>query len=84
MLLPTLQQQLYFLLLLVMIFDRFLLTVSYCSCVPYVPDPENTTLLMTALQLFRKFKQLPQAMRLAMQLNSQPLIEEIFLECGDL
>ncbi|CAG9855292.1 unnamed protein product [Phyllotreta striolata] len=53
------------------------------SCVPYVADPENTTLLQTALMLFRKFKQYPQALRLAMQLNDHSLIEEIFLNCPD-
>lgn len=54
------------------------------SCVPYVPDPENTTLLTTALDLFRKFNQYPQALRLAMQLNNHTLIEEIFTSCPDL
>jgi len=53
------------------------------SCVPYVADPENTTLLQTALLLFRKFNQYPQALRLAMQLNDHALIEEIFLSCKD-
>ncbi|XP_057653315.1 26S proteasome non-ATPase regulatory subunit 2 [Diorhabda carinulata] len=53
------------------------------SCVPYVADPENTTLLQTALLLFRKFKQYPQALRLAMQLNDHNLIEEIFVCCPD-
>lgn len=53
------------------------------SCVPYVADPENTTLLQTALLLFRKFKQYPQALRLAMQLNNHLLIEEIFTSCTD-
>lgn len=53
------------------------------SCVPYVADPENTTLLQTALLLFRKFNQYPQALRLAMQLNDHALIEEIFLSCND-
>ncbi|KAF7287448.1 regulatory particle non-ATPase 1 [Rhynchophorus ferrugineus] len=54
------------------------------SCVPYVADPENTTLLQTALLLFRKFNQYPQALRLAMQLNDHALIEEIFLSCKDI
>lgn len=54
------------------------------SCVPYVADPENTTLLQTALLLFRKFKQYPQALRLAMQLNDHSLIEEIFTSCPDI
>lgn len=30
------------------------------SCVPYVPDPENTNLLKTSLKIFRHFKQYPQ------------------------
>lgn len=55
----------------------------YFSCVPYVADPENTTLLQTALRLFRKFGQYPQALRLAMQLNDHQLIEEIFTSCND-
>lgn len=55
----------------------------HISCVPYVADPENTTLLQTALLLFRKFNEYPQALRLAMQLNDHALIEEIFLSCKD-
>jgi len=51
--------------------------------VPYVPDPENTILLETSLKLFLKFKQLPQAMRLAMQLNDMEQIRSIFLQCTD-
>ncbi|XP_025834364.1 26S proteasome non-ATPase regulatory subunit 2 [Agrilus planipennis] len=53
------------------------------SCVPYVADPENTTLLQTTLLLLRKFNQYPQALRIAMQLNDHQLIEEIFLSCRD-
>ncbi|KRT80458.1 hypothetical protein AMK59_7583 [Oryctes borbonicus] len=53
------------------------------SCVPYVPDPENTTLLQTALLLFRRYGQYPQALKLAMQLNDHHLIEEIFTSCPD-
>ena len=54
------------------------------SCVPYVPEPENTNLLKTALRIFRKFDQFPLAMRLALQLNDKELVEEIFLSCKDL
>jgi len=53
------------------------------SCVPYVPDPENTNLLHTALAIFRKFEQLPQAMRLALQLNDREKVEDIFNNCTD-
>merc|ERR1712025_537578 len=51
------------------------------SCVPYVPEPENTNLLKTALSIFRKFNQFPQAMRLALQLNDRALVEELFNSC---
>ncbi|XP_001604992.1 26S proteasome non-ATPase regulatory subunit 2 [Nasonia vitripennis] len=54
------------------------------NCVPYVADPENSTLLHAALKLYKKFNQYPQAMRLAMQLNNLPLIEDIFTNCPDL
>jgi hypothetical protein len=56
----------------------------YSSCVPYVPDPENTTLLQASLRLFKRFDQFPQAMRVAMQLNDMHLMEEIFTSCSDL
>lgn len=54
------------------------------NCVPYVADPENSTLLHAALKLYKKFNQYPQALRLAMQLNDLPLIEDIFTNCPDL
>ncbi|XP_069693503.1 26S proteasome non-ATPase regulatory subunit 2 [Periplaneta americana] len=54
------------------------------SCVPYVPDPENVTLLQAALRIFKRFNQYPQALRVAMQLNDMHLIEEIFTSCNDL
>ncbi|KAL4225519.1 26S proteasome non-ATPase regulatory subunit 2 [Mactra antiquata] len=53
------------------------------SCVAYVPDPENLTLLKTAVDLYRKFNQYPQALRFAMELNDQTLIEDIFYSCKD-
>merc|ERR1719195_1369338 len=53
------------------------------SCVAYVPDPENTNLLKTALSIFRKFEQFPHAIRLALQLNDHQLIREIFTDCND-
>lgn len=53
------------------------------GCVPYVADPENVTLLRTALNLSRKFNQYTQAMRLALMLNDMTLIRQIFTECKD-
>jgi len=54
------------------------------SCVPYVPEPENTTLLKTALSIYRKFNKYPEAMRCAIELNDMPLVQEIFTSCNDI
>lgn len=53
------------------------------SCVPYVPEPENITILEVALSLSRKFERHTQALRLALMLNNMSTIEKIFLECTD-
>ncbi|XP_005187604.1 26S proteasome non-ATPase regulatory subunit 2 [Musca domestica] len=53
------------------------------SCYPYVPEPDNTIILETALQLSRKFNQYTQAMRLALMLNDMDKITEIFKETKD-
>lgn len=53
------------------------------SCVPYVPEPENTNLLKTSLSIFRKFGRYPESMRLAMQLNDLTIMGELFKECKD-
>lgn len=54
------------------------------SCVPYVPDPENVSLLKCALSLSQKFNQHTQAMRLALMLNNLEDIRAIFFGCPDL
>ncbi len=54
------------------------------SCVPYVPEPEDSNLLKTALNLYRKFKQYPDAMQCAIQLNDMELVKEIFMSCKDM
>lgn len=64
--------------------DLNLLVFVFFSCVPYVPDPENITLMKTAVELYRKFNQYPQAIRFAMQLNNMKMVEEIFLSCKDM
>ena len=56
----------------------------FLSCVPYTAEPENTALLRTAVEIFQKFDRLPEALRLAMQLNDMDMIEDIFLSCKDL
>ena len=47
----------------------------------YVPEPEDSTLLKTALKIFREFDRQPEAMKLAIQLNDVDLIKDIFLSC---
>lgn len=64
---------------------RLIICSSFvCSCVPYVPEPENTNLLRTSLGLYRKFKKYPEAMRCAIQLQDMTIIEEIFTSCNDM
>lgn len=53
------------------------------SCVPYVADPENVSLLKCALNLSKKFNQHTQSMRLALMLNDMEEIKDIFLSCPD-
>ena len=62
-------------------FNRVCLYLT--SCVPYVPEPENTNLLNTSLKLFRKFDQFPHALRIALQMNDPEKVKEIFLSCQD-
>lgn len=53
------------------------------SCVAFVPEPEDVTILQVALNLSRKFNRHTQAMRLALMLNNIELIEKIFTEPKD-
>lgn len=53
------------------------------SCVPYVPYPENTQLLKTALNIYRKFDQHSDSLLVAIQLNDQKLVQDIYLACRD-
>ena len=56
----------------------------FSMCVPYVPEPENTNLLKTAMSIYRKFDKYPEAMRCAIQLNDMTIVKEIFTSCKDL
>ena len=53
------------------------------SCVPYVPDPENTNLLKTSLRLSLKFKKYADAVRLALQLQDVDQVKAIITLCPD-
>jgi len=53
------------------------------SCVPYVPEPHDTTLKKCCLGIFRKFEKWPQAMQMALKLNDPEIIEDVFMSAGD-
>jgi 26S proteasome regulatory subunit N1 len=53
------------------------------SCVNYVPEPEDSMLLKTALAIYKKFNQPADAMVLAIRLNDMELVQEIFTTCDD-
>ena len=55
----------------------------FFSCVPYVPEPEDSILLKTTYNIYCKFEQYPLALRCAIQLNDTNLIHEVFYECKD-
>ncbi|XP_019864481.1 PREDICTED: 26S proteasome non-ATPase regulatory subunit 2-like [Amphimedon queenslandica] len=63
------------------IYERVCLYLT--SCVKYVPEPEDSTILKTSLQIYQKFHQYPHALRLALILNDSDEIRRIFLECPD-
>lgn len=50
---------------------------------PYVPEPEDTDLLRSALRLYRKFDQHANALLLAIRLNDKELYTEIFNSVED-
>ena len=61
-----------------------LLLFDFCySCVKYVPEPEDSILLTTSLNIYRKFKHYSKALQLALQLNDLDLIREIFLSAKE-
>lgn len=51
------------------------------SCVPYVPEPDDTKLLRTACKLYRHYDQYPLALRCAIQLNNMELIQDLVHSC---
>ncbi|CAF0712055.1 unnamed protein product [Brachionus calyciflorus] len=53
------------------------------SCVPYVPEPEDTILLRTAFKIYTKFQQDVLALRCAIQLNDMDLMQNVFYNCQD-
>lgn len=53
------------------------------SCVPYVPEPEDSILLRTSFKIYGKFQQDVLALRCAIQLNDMDLMQKVFYDCQD-
>ncbi|KAI9183473.1 proteasome regulatory particle base subunit [Blastocladiella emersonii ATCC 22665] len=53
------------------------------SCVPYLPYPEDETVLRAAHQIYRNVNKLPEAINLAMRLDDKTLIQNDFDACTD-
>lgn len=58
-------------------------TLYLLSCVPYVPEPEDSNLMRTCLTIFRNFDQYPQAMQMALKLNDKEVITDVFVSCKE-
>lgn len=48
----------------------------------YVPEPEDSSLLKCALNIFLKYECYPEALNLAIQLNDMDVIKDIFNASG--
>jgi len=53
------------------------------SCCNYLPEPDNVTVLRTALSIYRKQGKFVDAMRVALKMNSKDDVEATFAACGD-
>ena len=54
------------------------------SCANYLPEPEDAIVLKTAHSIFMKVGKMPDAMRVALKLCEQSIIEETFNACTDM
>lgn len=63
-------------------FDR--VCIYLLSCAPYAADSEEMSqTYRTAIEIFRKHKKFPEALRVAQKVNNVSLIGEIMAECTD-
>ena len=59
-----------------------LIYLIFYSCVNYVPEPEDTALLNSAIRIFLRFDRYPDAAALAVRLNDIDKVKEIFMSCS--
>ena len=48
----------------------------------YVPEPEDSALLNSAIRIFLNFDRYPDAAMLAVRLNDMEKVKEIFMNCS--
>lgn len=53
------------------------------SCCNYLPEPDNVTVLRTALEVYGKQGKVVDAMRVALKMNSKADVESVFARCAD-
>lgn len=53
------------------------------SCCNYLQEPDDVIVLRTAYKIYKKMGKYNDAMRVALQINDQALIEDTFAECTD-
>eukprot|EP00232_Nephroselmis_pyriformis_P011581 CAMPEP_0182890528 /NCGR_PEP_ID=MMETSP0034_2-20130328/22707_1 /TAXON_ID=156128 /ORGANISM="Nephroselmis pyriformis, Strain CCMP717" /LENGTH=887 /DNA_ID=CAMNT_0025024083 /DNA_START=1 /DNA_END=2664 /DNA_ORIENTATION=- len=54
-----------------------------CSCSAYLAEPDDTMVLKTAFDIYTKVGKLPDAMRMALRMHDQALIEATFAAADD-
>lgn len=53
------------------------------SCCNYLPEPDNVLVLRTAYDIYTKMAKYPDAMRVALKMNSKADVEATFAACSD-
>ncbi len=62
-------------------YDRVCLYLT--SCANYVPEPDDAIILKITYDIYKKMKQFPSALRIALKMNDKPLIKDLFTACQD-
>jgi 26S proteasome regulatory subunit N1 len=62
-------------------FDRVCLYLTSCS--NYVPEPDDATILKVTYEIYKKMKQYPSALRIALKTNDKQLVKGVFESCDD-
>jgi len=53
------------------------------NCATYVPEPEDSQILKVTYDIYKKMKQYPDSLRIAMRLNDMTLVKDTWESCED-